>query len=301
MPPRLPTAARATLSRPPIASPLRRARAAPQPSALVRLASTGSYYGAPPAEKKGIRIGTLFLGLAAVGLGATSIGLYSFYSSYTAYPNTTSHPIRTLLRRALTAAGNGDQPRAATAFEAAYSLALDLESRGELDLMRTTGIAIRWGGMWEQVGQISKAREAYELAWNEVVERTKTGAATTDEVLRGVAVALKIGDLWVEEKVDSEAERYFVWSIEEMMRLGMTDEQKQTVLEEMTHDAVPAKVQRTAESGAKKAEDDGWDLPKWLGKVELVAGFERLGDLYSRTGKPESVLQSCLLSSSHLW
>ncbi|KAL8287395.1 hypothetical protein RQP46_003253 [Phenoliferia psychrophenolica] len=286
---------RATLpraSRAPIAS--RQLRVAPRPSSSAsgaRLASTSSYYRgqAEPDEKKGFKIGNLFLALAATGIVATSIGLYQFYSSFTAFPNTTSHPIRTLLRRGLTASSNGDHSRAATAFEAAYALALDLAAKNELGspdaaLLKTTGIMVTCGSMWEQVGQLSKARDAYSAAWNEVVQRIATGAATTDETMRGVAVALKIGDLYVEENADAQAEPFFVWSVESMMRLGMSDSQKQKVQEELLHDAVPAKAE-AAEKG--KASDDGWDLPKWLGKVELVAGFERLGDLYTRTGKPE--------------
>ena len=252
----------------------------------VRFASTSSYYAPSPAPKQGIKIGHLFLALVGVGAVATTVGLYRFYSNFTAFPNSSSHPIRTLLRRALTASSNGDQPRAATAFAAAYALALDLASRGELGtpeaaLLKTTGIMIASGSMWEQVGQLSKAREAYDLAWNEVVARTQNGSAGQEDVLRGVAVALKIGDLWVEDKMDAQAEPYYVWSVEEMLRLGMSDSQKDKVAEAMVHDAVPAKPE-----AATKGED-GWDMPKWLGKVELVAGFERLGDLYTRTGKPE--------------
>ncbi|KAK4691640.1 hypothetical protein P7C70_g9307, partial [Phenoliferia sp. Uapishka_3] len=223
-------------------------RPRPRPQPHLRLAS--SYYPTPPPPQKGIKLGHLFIALAAVGLTATSIGLYNFYSTFTAFPNTSTHPIRTLLRRALTASQTGDSSRSSEAFAKAYELALDLASTGSLGsreeaLLKTTGVAIKWGGMWEAVGQISRAREAYELAWREVVDATdeKEGKNGTEkEVMRGVAVALKIGDLWVEENRDTEAESYYVWAVQEMMRLGLSGGQKEKVREEMMHDAVPGKV-----------------------------------------------------------
>ena len=156
--------------------------------------------------------------------------------------------------------------------------------------MKTTGIAIKWGGMWEDAGERGKARECYELGWREVVQllegQEKEGSK---EVMKGVAMAMKIGDLWVEEgrKGDGEAEKYYVWCVEEMMKLGMTEAQKSKVEEEVTHGIV-----------AGKEEDKGMELPKWLGQVELVAGFERLGELYARAGNTERVLPPFRLRTS---
>lgn len=322
---------RPVMSRVAALRPLARASKSPSVSIPRRLhttrllrASESPRYYSPPREKKGIKIGYLFSGLAllgppslfpaspdialtppspAAGITATSLGLYRFYSTYTAYPNTTSHPIRTLLRRALTASNAGDPARASAAFAQAYALALDLASRGELgsseeSLMRTSGIVIRCGAMWEAVGQLAKARENYELAWGECKDRIERGGAGEKEVMRAVGVALKVGDLWVEEGAvgDKEAEAYFVWAVETMMRLGMNAAQKEKVREEVVHGVVPAK----GEEKTKEGREDGWDLPEWLGKVELVAGFERLGDLYARIGKPESVPGLFPLSSLRL-
>lgn len=46
------------------------------------------------------------------------------------------------------------------------------------------------------------------------------------------------------------------------------------------------KAETTKEAEANK-DDAEFDLPKWDGKVELVAGFERLAELYARMGKVE--------------
>lgn len=219
------------------------------------------------------------------GLSATTYGLYQFYTTFTTFPNTTSHPIRSHLRAALRSASTSSYPRASTSFEKAYALALELASRGDFGtpeeaLMKTTGIAVKWGGMWEDAGERGKARECYELGWREVV-RLLEGQENEGEkeVMRGVAIAIKIGDLWVEEgsKGDREAEKYYVWCVEEMMKLGMSEAQKNKVDEEVIHGIV----------AEKDAEDKGMELPKWLGNVELVAGFERLGELYARAGNTE--------------
>lgn len=164
--------------------------------------------------------------------------------------------------------------------------------------MKTTGIAVRWGGMWEEAGEFANAREVYDRAFHEVIAlHSLEGRGTKEEVMRGVAIALKVGDLWVEEgKVgDEKAEPYFVWAVEEMMRLGMTDVQKTAVGEEMLH-GMPAP--RAALEEGVEARDPGLDLPVWLGKVELVAAFERLGELYARAGKIECVLTYILCSKT---
>lgn len=139
-----------------------------------------------------------------------------------------------------------------------------------------------------------KSIECYEMGWREILplmddaEDGKIGKLSQDEVLRGVAIALKIGDLYVDEGKDAEAEKYYVWSVEEMMKLGMSDEQRSKVDSEVVHGIVAVNAKSLGMDEPDK--DTGMDLPKWAGKVELVAGFERLGDLYARQGKIEYVL-----------
>ncbi len=43
----------------------------------------------------------------------------------------------------------------------------------------------------------------------------------------------------------------------------------------------------TAKEAEANKNDPEFDLPKWDGKTELVAGFERLAELYARIGKIE--------------
>lgn len=271
----------------------------------VRSLTTKGYYDAKP--QKGIKIGHLFTGLALLGVSATSYGLYQFYTSYTAFPS----PVRSQLRAALRSAGNLDYPRASKSFAAAYEMTKDLAAQGALGtaqeaLMKTTGIAVKWGGMWEGVGERAKAMEAYDLGWKEVCDALDAERSTGEgiqgsrklsgeEIMRGVAIALKMGDICVEagKAGDLDAEKYFVWSVEEMLRLGMTEGQKSQVKIELEHGGVgPGKEPED------EKKDNGLELPAWLGKVELSAGLERLGDLYTRSGRPEwvhpnDILEEC--------
>ncbi|GAA5956245.1 hypothetical protein JCM21900_006582 [Sporobolomyces salmonicolor] len=251
------------------------------------------------APRKGVKVVHVFSALALLGIGATSYGLYQFYQTFTAYPDTPTHPIRSKLRAALRAQASGEFERASSFFDEAYSLALELAPTGELGsteqaLIRTTGIAVRWGGMWEEVGELGRAIAAYDTGFQPVaaaVDGYKGGGAvqlSRAEVMRGAGIALKLGDLWVRLgglEGDQEAERYYTWAVEELMRLTLTDKQKAKVKAEMQRqEGGPTEA---AAPPAKPDEQDDLDLPGWVGEVELVAAFERLGELYSRQGKIE--------------
>lgn len=43
----------------------------------------------------------------------------------------------------------------------------------------------------------------------------------------------------------------------------------------------------TTKEAESHKNDPAFDLPKWDTKTELVAGFERLAELYARMGKVE--------------
>ncbi|BGP39789.1 hypothetical protein JCM10450v2_003760 [Rhodotorula kratochvilovae] len=279
---------------------------APSPtSSLRRLAS--HYPALERTPRQGIKVGHLFAGLALLGIGATSYGLYQFYQSFTAYPDTDTHPIRSKLRAALRAQSAGEPDRSSAFFAAAYALAQDLFAQGKLApsreeaLLRLTGIAIRWGAMWESVAETARAVDAYDTGFQPVaavVDGYKLdggaggSAPTTAEVQRGAALAIKLGDLWVKlgggKEADSEAERYYTWAVQELMRLSLTDEQKAKVKAQLdAQDAPPPPAAEATSEEKKVSEDDDLKLPGWIGDVELVAAMERLGELYSRMGKIE--------------
>ncbi len=85
-----------------------------------------------------------------------------------------------------------------------------------------------WGGMWEQAGQFERAAEVYQVGWEEIREAMKGRDVGEDGVMRGAALAMKLGDCWVRlgRARDQEAEKAYSWAVQEMMRLGMSDNQK---------------------------------------------------------------------------
>ncbi|GAA5825636.1 hypothetical protein JCM11251_000317 [Rhodosporidiobolus azoricus] len=280
-------------ARPRFAAP----KAAPSTS---RFASYIPHLERPP--KKGIKIGHVFSVLALLGIGATSYGLYGFYQSFTAYPETATHPIRSKLRAALRAQNSNEFERSSNFFQQAYMLAQDLFSTGNLApsreeaLRRLTGIAVRWGGMWEAAGEPARAIEAYDTGFQPVaalVEGFKKegwAPAAPSEIKRGAGIAMKLGDLWVGiggpagGEAEKEAERYYTWTVEELMRLTLTEKQKELVSGQMQAQEKGEQLPLPEKKEGDDLEDD-LKLPGWVGEVELVAAFERLGELYSRQGK----------------
>ena len=257
-----------------------------------------------------------------------------FYSSFTAYPK----EVRDHLRAALRSAATGLLPRADASFATAYEQAAVLAATGHLGtpaqaLQRTTGIVTKWGGMWEQAGQFERAAEVYQVGWEEVKEAMAGREVGEDGVMRGAGLAMKLGDCWVRlgRARDQEAEKAYSWAVQEMMRLGMSDKQKVSILslywfmtavfwcacsmhkqrlgfrldciewgrvayeadrcvagsqERVRVEMETGKAEELKDKEANK-DDSEFDLPKWDGKTELVAGFERLAELYARMGKVE--------------
>ena len=242
------------------------------------------------------------------GIGATSIGLWQYYQAFTAYPDSSSHPVRSKLRAALRLQQSGDYARASAVFQQAYDLALDLFRTGELApeqdeaLLRLSGIAVRWGGLWEEAGDLARAIEVYDTGFQPVAAAiegfTKIGqgaAPTRKQVQRGAGIAMKLGDVWVQRgggasptsEATAEAERYYSWAVQELMRLNLTDKQRDQVKAQLSAQEEPLKVPISSTEPGRDEDEADLKMPSWVGEVELVAAMERLGDLYSRTGKIE--------------
>ncbi|GAA5861974.1 hypothetical protein JCM3774_001371 [Rhodotorula dairenensis] len=266
-----------------------------------------------PKPKRGIKIGYVFAAFAALGIGATSMGLWQYYQSFTAYPDTSSHPVRSKLRAALRLQQSGDYARASAVFQQAYDLALDLFRTGQLApeqdeaLLRLSGIAVRWGGLWEEAGDLARAVEVYDTGFQPVAAAVEgftkgdgpgqrgTAAPTRKQVQRGAGIAMKLGDLWVQRgagtdpnsEATAEAERYYSWAVQELMRLNLTDKQRDQVKAQLSAQDEPLAAPTPSSTSATSDGEADLKLPSWVGEVELVAAMERLGDLYSRTGKIE--------------
>lgn len=168
-------------------------------------------------------------------------------------------------------------------------MAVELNEQGKLSsdhvaaLNMCTGIAAQWGSVWETTaGGRAKAVEAYRKGYQLVMrflqryDSTLTAAQKEIVVTRGASLATKIGDLYVDERLDEKAEPYYVWSIEQLMKLSLTDQQKEAVRQEM-ETGQPA--------AATQPDQQEQGVPAWLRSAELVSGFERLGELYIRQRK----------------
>lgn len=179
-------------------------------------------------------------------------------------------------------------------------------------LLRLSGIAVRWGALWEEAGDLARAVEVYDTGFQPVAaaieastkgqgqgEATTIAAPTRKQVQRGAGIAMKLGDLWVQRgaganpnsEATAEAERYYSWAVQELMRLNLTDKQREKVKAQLRAQDEPLEVSAPSPVAGIEDREADLKLPSWVGEVELVAAMERLGDLYSRTGKIEYAAQ----------
>jgi hypothetical protein len=179
--------------------------------------------------------------------------------------------------------------------------------------------------MWEGAGEREKAIEIYERGYKVLVdaiednrERSSASGGVANsgqiekvsgkEVMRAVSMALKIGDIITSassivntqgsssdnsnaEVEESEAEanraeRYYVFAVEQMLRLSLNVQQRDQVDIEVIHqsNSVP-ETKDDKDEGVRK----GLNLANEVSPLELASGLERLGEYYSRRGNIEYV------------
>ena len=168
-------------------------------------------------------MGTLFLALSILGIGATSIGLYDYFTSLQTWPK----ELRTELRAALRSKSRQDYVHAHKNFRKAWEKALSPEFVDQLGLLKITGIGIAWAEMLEEAarradeGSITNARtEAYEVLaetfnWaRDKLNADTNGVATPQQRLRGVAIAVKLADMAEgQRELDSQTEEQLTWAV----------------------------------------------------------------------------------------
>ncbi|KAI7819732.1 hypothetical protein BC939DRAFT_459618 [Gamsiella multidivaricata] len=96
--------------------------------------------------------------------------------------------------------------------------------------------------------------------------------------LKAIGVAQKLGDLYHSIKKDKQAEQYYLWSIEQLMK-------KHYEIEKHTGD-------NSGEEGLRNARDQDAlqqqfnfeKLPSWMTKMDLGASLEALGGFYTSKG-----------------
>lgn len=226
----------------------------------------------PEQPPRPFRIPPLPLALISVSFICLGVGLYEYLNS-----DIQKFPvlIRQALRKAIYYEQNKDPTLALKYFNEALKLALEspeLEKNGA----PLTGIMIQLGALQERLGRLPEARNTLTLALRHLVglENSLAEVTTVDlsklstvEQKKAVGIAQKLGDVTSAMKKDDEAEQWYVWSVEHLLK---------------------------SSSKPKSEYGDNPDLifdeehmPAWLTSTDIGAAMEALGAFYSSRNKPE--------------
>jgi len=261
--------------------------------------STSAAAGSWIHRSSNIRVSTLFTALLALGAGATALGLYEIYSSFTLWPV----ELRKDLRAGIRAKNQSDLVLSERFLARAYqtALTLPLSVLGPDPYLKLSGIA----SVLAEVAPEHRAKEFLRSAWDKGDRSTGGDSAscsngndswatytlTDEERLRRVAVACKLAELCSDEKGEEE-EKWLVWAVEEV--LGLAGMQTKTggsagsIATARTHDTSTSVV--LAEL----------DLPSWMRRVDLGAPLAALGSVYARKGNVEFAMPLYLQAISLL-
>ncbi|KAG0704978.1 hypothetical protein DFH29DRAFT_1034404 [Suillus ampliporus] len=259
----------------------------------------------PQSTTGGVRVSKLFTALLALGIGATGLGLYEFYTSFTLWPE----QVRGDLRAGIKARNQGDFSLSERYITRAFQTALSLpyQTFAPDPYLKLSGIA----SLLSEVASDRRAREALQIAWelgagpreqsppSPDAEKTPSPVAegapgwsgytlSDEERLRRVALAYKLGQLSSERDVDEE-EKWLIWAVEEVLRLsglGTKNADSDT------------NTKARGNSGSSALEE--LELPTWMSKTDLGAPLEALGALYAKKGTIEYAMPLYLQAISLL-
>ncbi|KAJ7211227.1 hypothetical protein GGX14DRAFT_449543, partial [Mycena pura] len=212
-----------------------------------------------------------FWTLAALATAALG---YASYDAYYDWRNLYPKEVRIPLKRGIAAQASGDRAKSAYHKRMAWETAVRLppEAFSADPYLKITGIAVDLAGELEEDG---KTQEAYGL-YSEALDllRSASGQARLSgpERLRGVSLAVKLGQLAGECGVSAEEEEgLHVWAVEEVLKLLMDIQAKS-----------PA-----GDAAAQPIDFLNLKLPPWLTKTDISVPLQELGDFYTRVGKSE--------------
>lgn len=221
-----------------------------------------------------IKIPPLPLAFIGVALACLGVGLYEYLTSdIQKYPP----PVRQALRKALYYQHKKEYNLALKYFREALDQAL-VSPELERDSAHLTGIMIQLGSLLESMGRLPEARQTFVLALRHLVNLDET---TPDDALfqvdlkalppfqqkKIVAVAQKLGDILAQMRNrDEEAERYYAWSIEHLLRLSSRP--------------------RTTYEDPEDVVFDKEHMPEWLTHTEIGAALEAFGGFYAERNRP---------------
>jgi tetratricopeptide (TPR) repeat protein len=150
-----------------------------------------------------------------------------------------------------------------------------------MPLLKISGISIALGSFLEEQGNLVEAYKVYQ----DSLQYVKENAVLPEERLRAVSLAQKCGDLAgikevtqgltgsiiLQEESTSLAEEHLRWSVEELLRMAVPDQER-------------AKALSNPDSALMLAD---LELPPWISGATLGASLEALGQLYASEKRSE--------------
>lgn len=184
---------------------------------------SGNTLRGTPSKGGGVRVGTLFLALSVLGIGATSVGLYNYYTSLKTFPP----ELRKDLRGALRCKARQDYRAAHKFFLQAWDrIMTDPELEQSLGLLKITGIAIAWSEMLEEASRRAdqgSVTDAASEAYGALLQgydyargflRQHAATATNEERMRAVSMAVKLANLAEgQDDLDKQSEEQLTWAV----------------------------------------------------------------------------------------
>ncbi|KAI9318423.1 hypothetical protein BX666DRAFT_2018531 [Dichotomocladium elegans] len=225
-----------------------------------------------------IRIPPLPLAFIGLGLGCLGVGLYEYLTSdIQKYPP----DVRQALRKALYYQTKGESTLALKYFGESLDLALKDQTLMTEHPDHVTGIIIQLGAYLESLGRLPEARQTLVLALRHlcrldsqqpdeaILDQTTTSrldALPHSDQRKIAGVAQKLADVLVGLKRDDEAERYYTWSVEHLLRLS-------------------SKPASAYGDHGDEIVFDKEHMPSWLTQTEVGAALEALGGFYAKRNK----------------
>jgi tetratricopeptide (TPR) repeat protein len=190
-----------------------------------------------------------------------------FFSAVYKYPE----EIRKNLRKGLYYQNYRNDPNRAVNY---YQTALnEAFNDAELDNAspEVTGIMIQLGSLYEELGRIRDAANVFTMAFDAIVTPNDTPAKLDGKMkLKSIGLAQKLGDLHQILKQDEQAEKYYVWSVEQLL-------QSQSEVAQSNNDS-----SNLNNLFSKKLD---MHLPPWMTFTDLGASLEALASFYSSRQK----------------
>lgn len=152
---------------------------------------------------------------------------------------------------------------------------LPLDAWGKEPYLRITGISIALAEAQEEKELPAQAYETYKGAL-EMLEKAEA-RLSGEERLRGVALALKLGELAeTYSQPEAEEERWLTLGVNWVLKIASSQGQSQVQAKEKA-------------AGAPSVDVADLNLPGWITVSDVSAPLHALGAFYSRTGKLEYV------------